>query len=133
MELRGSILIADPHPAERSELARVLGGHGFLPFEAASRAGALALARDLAIDLALLDSYFPDGAGLDACERLRALGPRLRVIFMTDDPSREFRRDALSVGAYAVVPKPIRPRLYLATVEAALGIGPGLGLGLAIS
>ncbi len=122
MELRGSILIAEPDAGERKRLRRTLGGEGYLPFEADSLAGALALARDggLGLDLALLDAFLPDGAGLDGCARLRALARGLRVIFMTGDPSREFRRDALSVGAYAVVPKPIRPRLVLATVAAAL-------------
>ena len=100
-------------------LARTLGGRGFLPFESASLAGALETARELTLDLALLDDYFPDGAGLDACVELRALS-RARVIVMTRDPSRQLRREALSAGAYAVVPKPLRSGLLLATVEAAL-------------
>ena len=121
MELRGSILIADPDSGERGRLSRVLGGEGYLPFETASRREALSLARDVDVDLALLDAYFPDGLGIDACERLREIVRGLRVIFMTRDPSREFRRDALSVGAYAVVPKPVTSRLVLATIEAAMG------------
>jgi DNA-binding response OmpR family regulator len=120
LKLRGSILIADPDSGEREHLTRVLGGEGYLPFVTASRAEALSLARDVRVDLALLDAYFPDGPGLDACEWLRGLGRGVRVIVMTSDPSRELRREALSVGAYAVVPKPVRPRLVLATVAAAL-------------
>jgi two-component system OmpR family response regulator len=120
LEFRGSVLIADPDRGERERLTRVLGGAGFVPFETSSRAEALMLARDVALDLALLDAYFPDGLGVDACARLRETGRGVRVIFMTRDPSRELRRDALAVGAYAVVPKPIRMPLVLATVEAAL-------------
>lgn len=120
MEIRGSILIADPHPGVRAELRRVLGGRGYLPFESATRSEALALARELRLDLALLDAWFPDGPGLDACERLCGLGRGLRVILMTGDPSRELRRDALSAGAYAVVPKPVEAGLVLATIAAAL-------------
>src|SRR5204862_2701019 len=95
LELRGSILIAEPDPTERASLTRVLGGRGYLPFETASQAGALRLARDVSVDLALLDAYFPDGMGLDACEHLCALGRGLRVILMTGDSSGVFRRDAL--------------------------------------
>ncbi|HVY62703.1 MAG TPA: response regulator [Planctomycetota bacterium] len=120
MELRGSILIAQPDRGERERLTRVLGGEGYLPFETASRREAVSLARDVGVDLALVDAYFPDGPGLDACEWLRGLGRGVRVIVVTSDPSRELRREALSVGAYAVVPKPVRPRIVLATVEAAL-------------
>jgi len=123
VELRGSILIAASDPAVRGGLTRVLGGEGYLPYETASRSEALALVRDLSVDLAILDAFFPDGSGLDACERLRGLVRGVRVIFMTCDPSREFRRDALSVGAYSVIPKPVRPKLVLATVDAALGYG----------
>ena len=114
-------MIAEPNPAELASLARTLGGRGYLPFEAESQRGALALARDLVLDLALLDAYFPDGLGLDVCAELRRATRDLRVIFLTEDPSREFRRDALSAGAYAVVPRRARPSLIVATIEAALG------------
>lgn len=121
MDVRGSILVADPDARQRERLARTLGIRGYLPLESASIAAALETARGLAPDLALLDDYFPDGAALDVCGELVALSRGLRVIFMTRDPSRQLRREALSAGAYAVVPKPIRSSLLLATIEAALG------------
>ena len=120
MDLRGAILVADPDPRQRERLSRALGGRGYLPYESSSLAGVLETAREMALDLALLDDYFPDGAALDACLELRALSSA-RVIVMTRDPSRQLRREALSAGAYAVVPKPIRSSLLLATIEAALG------------
>jgi DNA-binding response OmpR family regulator len=122
VDLRGSILVADPDPRTRGRLARRLGEEGYLPFSAGSVAGALEVAREMErmLDLALLDDYFPDGAGLDACGELRVRARGVRVIVMTRDPSRQLRREALFAGAYAVVPKPIRSGLLLATVEAAL-------------
>jgi two-component system OmpR family response regulator len=120
VDLMGAILVADPDALQRERLSRTLLGRGFHSYESSSLAGVLEMAREIALDLALLDDYFPDGAGLDACVMLRALSSA-RVIVMTRDPSRQLRREALSAGAYAVVPKPIRSRLLLSTIEAALG------------
>ena len=90
-----TVLIVDDHPTFRASARRLLEREGFeVVGEAPDGETALALVRELAPDVVLLDIVLPDTSGFDVAERLadepqvvvltssRArvdLGPRLRT------------------------------------------------------
>ncbi|MCE3264261.1 MAG: response regulator transcription factor [Pseudoduganella sp.] len=109
------VLVVDDERLARQELRRLLAAHPQVEVvgEAASVAGAIALATSLAPDLLLLNEGLPDGSAYDV---LAALEPAPEIIFTTgygDCPP-----DSLL--------KPIRPQQLAAALErAAVRLGMG--------
>jgi two-component system, cell cycle response regulator DivK len=64
------VLIVDDHDANRKLARDVLSGAGFRTLEAATGAGALALALEHAPDVVLMDLRLPDIDGPEAARRL---------------------------------------------------------------
>jgi two-component system nitrogen regulation response regulator GlnG len=58
-------------------------------------------------DVVLLDILLPRMSGLEAFERIHALDRRLPVIFITADAGSETAIEAMQLGAYDYVPKPL--------------------------
>src|ERR1700735_2169739 len=55
----------------------------------------------------LLDQHMPGMTGLELLRRLREAGRELAVALMTGSPSAQLRRQALELGAAAVLDKPL--------------------------
>lgn len=119
------ILIADGDVDSRSLTARALGAAGHETLEAGNGSEALAHAREVPLDLAVLEVTLPedgDGTavdGFDVCRELRRDGD-VPVMFLTQrrDPVDELV--GLAVGADAYLGKPLMPRLIVAHAEALL-------------
>ena len=109
MQLRQAplrVLIVDDHMATRSALAMVLSQDAVVVVgEAGSVSEAVAQALRLRPDLVLMDLRLPDGSGVDACQRIRALAPEIRVIMLTLYGSAAERRAAHEAGAEAFLVK----------------------------
>jgi PAS domain S-box-containing protein len=96
-EQRGTelVLLVEDEPLVRSSTRRVLQRQGYRVIEAQHGVEALGLweARRDEIDLVLTDVMMPELGGLELASRLRALDPRVRVIFMSgylgDDATTE--------------------------------------------
>ncbi len=113
----GQILIVDDDPADAQLLGRILGDRAELRF-ATDGATALALARERAPDLILLDAEMPRMSGLQVCEALRddvALA-EVPVIFVTahDDPA--FELACFATGAVDFIAKPFSAAVVQARV-----------------
>ena len=67
---------------------------------------ALKLIQSEKFDLYVLDKRLPDGTGLELCERLNALTPKVPCIFYSGDAYEVHRLEALNAGADAYVAKP---------------------------
>jgi CheY-like chemotaxis protein len=96
-------------------LAVLLDAGGYRSRSAASVAGALRVAREERVDVALIDLTLPDGDGLEIVRTLAAEGgaPRVAVALTGhDDPDTEAR--CLAAGCLAVLVKPVRPAMLLA-------------------
>ena len=57
-------------------------------------------------DLYVLDKHLPDGSGIELCETLTKITPRVPCIFYTGDAYEIHRREAFAAGAAAFVAKP---------------------------
>jgi two-component system cell cycle sensor histidine kinase/response regulator CckA len=111
--LRGSetVLLVEDAPAVREVARRILEHYGYRVVEAATGEGALRVAADLPgqIDMLLSDIVMPGMGGRALADRLTALNPTLKVLFMsgyTDDAI--MRVEELS-AATSYLQKPFSP------------------------
>ncbi len=103
-----TVLIVDDEPVIRRVLARFLEAPGRRVLTAASVAEAIAVARTGdAIDVALLDKNLGDGSGLELARDLRGLDALTAVILITGYASLESAVEAVQIGAYDYVTKPV--------------------------
>lgn len=112
------ILIVDDHAIVRSGLRRLLST---LPdcsvTEAASGREALAMARETAPDLVILDLNLPNLGGLEAIRRLRLEVPAARILAFSMHTEAIYVTRALDAGALGYVSKNAAPDELLAAVQ----------------
>ena len=75
--------------------------------EAANVAEALTKVPPARPDVVLLDMRLPDGNGVDACRRLIAASPGLRVLFLTSQVDDDLIADSIRAGASGYLLKEI--------------------------
>jgi len=121
---RPRVLHVAGDPADLRLVERLLATHADVELLGATRgADALALARELPLDLVLLDLDLPDRPGLDVLRTLRSARATsaVPVVALTGDPSPDAQRLAQEAGASEQLPKPLDVRRLLATVVAQVG------------
>ncbi len=118
--VNGRILIVDDDYWVRRTLQITLSEHGFLVTESSSGEEALALARAIQYDCALLDINMPGQDGIEVCIELRNLRPRLAILMLTVRNSQDDRIAALEAGADDYVVKPFQTRELIARIRAAV-------------
>ncbi len=105
-------LVVDDDPGFRLALADVLRLEGYTTLTAATCRGALLeLARET-VDLVFVDLNLPDGSGLDLLPC-----PYAPTVLVTGEPSVSLADEALSLGAWDCLAKPVdrlRVRMTLA-------------------
>jgi DNA-binding NtrC family response regulator len=118
------VLIADDDEEVRALLGEHLHGAGFQVFEAANGITALRELNDHRPDVLILDLMMPRLGGLAALRLMAPAHPHVRVIVITgcDDP--ELAATAKSLGAQAVLVKPLDLEALTALVAAAPAAAP---------
>ena len=101
------ILIVDDERLVRWSLRQKCEEWGYHVAEAESGESALRVAQQDTPDLILLDVRLPDMSGLDVLGQLRRSGEARAVIMITADPQLDDVKNALKLGAYDFVGKPI--------------------------
>jgi CheY-like chemotaxis protein len=117
------ILITDDSAASRAIVSRLIGEAHEIG-TASSGAEAIAAAATGAFDLLLLDLLMPDMDGPEVIRELRARGLDLPIVVMSADIQESTRAQVLSLGANAMVPKPLSRVGLMTAIEAALGGRP---------
>jgi len=84
-------------------------------------ADALRLAQAGGFDLYLLDSWLPDGTGVELCQQIREFDPRTPVLFCSGVVDEADIKKALSVGAQGYLVKPTDVESLSQTIRACLG------------
>jgi DNA-binding response OmpR family regulator len=114
------ILAIDDDPSVTSLLKRGLAYEGYLVDIAGTGIAGLALAREHAPDLVVLDIMMPGMNGLEVLQRLRAADARLPVIMLTAKDAPADQVQGLESGADDYVVKPFTFEVLLARVRALL-------------
>ena len=118
------ILIVDDHAVVRIGLKTVLSNaSGFrVVGEAGTVAESISLAVQARPDVVLMDVRLPDGSGVEACRRIKADNPEMRVVMLTSYQDEEAIVGAVMAGASGYLLKQAdAERLIQAIRDAAAG------------
>ncbi len=102
---RAAVLVADDHTLVAEGLASLIK-HKFDVIATVENGGELLkVAAERPPDLALIDISMPDMTGLEAAEKLLAMLPGCKVIFVSQHSKPDFVREAFAAGAMGYVLK----------------------------
>jgi DNA-binding NtrC family response regulator len=101
------ILIVDDEESQRQQLAGFLKKQGFSVTTAESGTKALNLCQEKNFEVALIDLKMPGMDGIELLGKLKESNPEIQVIMMTAYGSIETAVEAMKLGAYHYVNKPI--------------------------
>src|SRR5205809_7825286 len=104
---KGRILHVDDDPDIRLMMAASLQEFGYVVATAGTNAEALELAKQFKFDLCILDVRLPDGSGIDLCQEIHQLQPKVPVLYYSAYASDEEQEAALSVCGDAYLKKPV--------------------------
>ncbi|OGS04368.1 MAG: hypothetical protein A3J70_14800 [Elusimicrobia bacterium RIFCSPHIGHO2_02_FULL_61_10] len=116
----GLVLVADDDRRMRSALSRFIASKGYEVLEAADGLQTIALAREKAPDIILLDIKMPVKNGLEVLKELAPLLPGTGFIIVTGNGDEELARSCLGLGAFDYVPKPVDLEILAHTIKARL-------------
>ncbi len=115
------ILVVDDSPSTRATLVDLLEFHGHeVVGEAADGRACLELSRQTRPDLILLDLSMPESDGFFALEQMREEGIDVAVLAITALSSSDRHRQAIDLGARAVVLKPYEIDELMEQIDASL-------------
>lgn len=116
------IILAEDDHNHRQMLRTLLGDWGYEVREAADGAEAIdKCAATPPPDLALLDVRMPHKSGFEAIPELLAIKPGLPIVLMTAFSDLEMAVQAMRLGAWDYVPKPLDTTKLQTTLRQALG------------
>src|SRR5229473_2854270 len=118
-----TILVVDDDLSVLSVIKCILesADYNLLMANSAKRALRMADRDDLTIDLMLIDVVMPDVSGPDLAERILAVRPHLKVLFMSGYTDSEVVRVKVLDRALDFLPKPFTSDGLVEMVETVLG------------
>ncbi len=115
------VLIVEDHDGQRLTLRDILQGEGFATLDCDHAAAALEIVRRERVAVAIVDYKLPDLTGIQTLERLRGIDKAIRVIIHTGFGSFDSAKEAVNLGAFAYVEKPVDPAELVRLVHRAAG------------
>jgi DNA-binding NarL/FixJ family response regulator len=121
------VLVVDDHHMLREALVELLDQAGFdVAGEAADGADAVALAKQLAPDVVLMDLRMPVMGGLDATRLIRDACPATQVVLLTAFESPAVQQQAEETGCFAYLVKGGPPGVLRTVLRQAVAAGQAL-------
>lgn len=115
-----SILLVDDEEGIRFTLGTLLNKEGYSVDSVADISGAKALLMLSSYDLAFIDITLADESGIDLLREIRTTAPATQVIMFTGSPQVESAAEALRLGAFDYITKPVRYETLIAVTRHAL-------------
>ena len=103
------VLYIEDHDDTRELVTLVLEQRRYEVVTGTTIESGVALAGSQHFDLYLLDSWLPDGSGLDLCRQIREFDQVTPILFYSAAAYEMDRADALESGAQAYLIKPSQP------------------------
>jgi len=100
------ILYIEDHDDTRELVTLLLAQKSYEVITGSTIASGVALAGSERFDLYLLDSWLPDGSGLELCQRIRQFDQTTPIIFYSAAAYAADHEQALRCGAQAYLVKP---------------------------
>ena len=120
---RGVVVVVEDDPDLREICAEYLEGKGFSVARAANGLEALLKIKRARPTSVVLDLLMPRLGGLEALRRIKAFDPSIRVVVVTRAQDPAVTRQALAMGASAVLQKPMAPETLLSALTGASPTG----------
>lgn len=103
------VLYIEDHDDTRELVTLVLEQRCYEVVTGSTIASGIALASAESFDLYLLDSWLPDGSGLDLCRQIREFDKTTPILFYSAAAYEIDRDQAMRCGAQAYLIKPSQP------------------------
>src|SRR5678815_5268466 len=103
------VLYVEDHEDTRELVTLVLEQKSYEVVTGSTIESGVALARSQHLDLYLLDSWLPDGSGLDLCCQIREFDTTTPILFYSAAAYEMDREEAIKSGAQAYLVKPSHP------------------------
>jgi len=114
------ILIAEDDPKVGESLRLLLKKRGYDALLASNGKEALSLFRREGVDLVITDLVMPKMDGIELLEAIKGLRPETEVIVISAQGTIERAVQAMKLGAFDFIEKPINPRVISLLLERAL-------------
>jgi len=114
------LLLVDDHLMMRMGIRSALASYPDLQIagEASDGEEAMRLAKELAVDVVLMDINMPQMNGLEVTELLRHTAPKAKVLILTVHKNAEYVRQIIRSGAWGYVLKDSSPQELARAIEA---------------
>lgn len=114
------ILVLDDEQIVRKALYDTLTDEGYQVRTTANASEALKELKTQSFDILLLDLKLPEKDGIQVLRELRESNPEIVVIVMTAYATVETAKEAMKLGAYDYLTKPLDPEVVISSIEKAL-------------
>jgi CheY-like chemotaxis protein len=113
-----SVLVVDDHPAIRTTMLDILSEEGFSADQAINGTEALAKCLAHEFDFVLMDVQMPELNGIEVLSKIRkSKKTKSRFIFFSAYTVPELEEQALALGSYAFLRKPIKVEKILSLIR----------------
>ena len=109
MNAKTKVLVVDDEDIVRACYQRILATGQCQVREVSSGVDALQLMQQQAFDVVLLDQKMPGMDGMATLKSIKARWPETEVIMITGFPALESAKEAVMLGAYDYLEKPVGP------------------------
>lgn len=113
MEDKIRVLVVDDEEVVRVGYRRVLSADGFCVIAAGDGSEALNIMTGDRFDVVLLDLRMPGMDGMDVLRAIKEHWPQSEVVVITGYPSIETAKEAVKLGAYDYLAKPVVPEAVI--------------------
>lgn len=118
--MKAKILVIDDEEHMRTNLQEMLSREGHEVFTSGNYYSALNIIEKEVFDVIFADIILGDGTGIDVLSEIKGRGVTCPVIMITGNPSIDTASDAVRLGAFDYLSKPIRKEELLRVTKVAL-------------
>jgi DNA-binding NtrC family response regulator len=120
MNAKAKVLVVDDEEMVRASYLHMLAGRQCQVREVNNGLDALMLMQQQAFDVVLLDQKMPGIDGMVTLQSIKALWPETEVIMISGHPALASAKEALKLGAYDYLAKPLAAEKIIHATSSAL-------------